>query len=44
MFNHEAEESVTCDSCCNDEQNHNKIVCLYHFIVYYFDFMFPYAA
>lgn len=42
MFNHEAEESVTCDECCNNEQDH--YYCMFASLHIYFDLMFPYAA
>lgn len=42
MFNHETDESVTCDECCDNEQDHHyrMFVSLHN----YFDLMFPYAA
>lgn len=42
MFNHEADESVTCDECCDNDQDH--YYCMFVSIHNYFDLMFPYAA
>ena len=30
MFNHETDESVTCDESCNNEQDHNY--CMFVFL------------
>lgn len=30
MFNHEADEPVTCDNCCDDKQDHNY--CMFVFL------------
>ena len=42
MFNHEADESVTCDECCDNEQDHYYR--MFVFLHIYFDFKFPYAS
>ncbi len=42
MFNHEADESVTCDESYNNEQDHHY--CMFVSLHIYFDLMFPYAA
>lgn len=30
MFNHEADEPVTCDNCCDDKQDHHY--CMFVFL------------
>lgn len=30
MFNHKADESVTCDNCCDDKQDHHY--CMFVFL------------
>lgn len=35
MFNHEADESVTCDRCCDNEQNHHYCMfVLFHILLF----------
>ena len=42
MFNNEADKSVTCDECCDNEQDY--YYCMFVSIHIYFDLIFPYTA
>lgn len=35
MFNHEADEPVTCDNCCDDKQDHHYCMfVLFHILLF----------